>query len=211
MEDPIPPGIEERLAASLGLDAAKIRETRKAARHYSLFGNSLGDLHGSVFKLLWETKHDPRPGFTVNEHLAKLGYDGIWQGDIAVVFFPSVHKLKNLNTGKPEMNPARRRLGNPGSKLPPMERLPETGQYAAVRTLDGSIYFDPVTTGGRTHLQLIEEKGIPKDQVADGGWLIDGVYEPTLYSDSGRIGEKARAQLRARAKFGNPVRRRGAR
>jgi hypothetical protein len=81
--------------------------------------------------------------------------------------------------------------------LPPPQKLPEQGQFAAVRTDDGSIYYDPQTSGGRTHLDLIRDLGIPPERVVGGGWLIEGVYEETERSDAARIGEQARARLRA--------------
>ena len=82
-----------------------------------------------------------------------------------------------------------------GGAIPPMKPLPDTGQYAAVRTTDGSIFYDP-DWQGNTHILFIRGTGIPPDKVQDGGWLQDGVYEPTLRSEASQYGDRARAALR---------------
>jgi hypothetical protein len=60
--------------------------------------------------------------------------------------------------------------------LPPQPRIPETGQYPAIRTTDGGLY--PDLTGGQqsTHLLFADRVGIPRAQVESTGWLVDGDY-----------------------------------
>lgn len=90
----------------------------------------------------------------------------------------------------------------PGSttNLPPQPKLPDKGTYAAIQTDDGSIYHDRSKEGGRTHIQLAQELGIPPHRVVSGGWLKDGDYEGSERSDAGRWGEQARAQKSVEAK-----------
>jgi hypothetical protein len=79
-------------------------------------------------------------------------------------------------------------------ELPPQPRLPDTGTHAAIKTDDGSIYFDDAPEKQRTHIMLAKDLGIPAERVVSGGWLKDGEYEGSERSDAGRWGEQARAQ-----------------
>ena len=76
--------------------------------------------------------------------------------------------------------------------LPPMERLPEKGQYPAVQTKDGSIYVDK-NPQNSTHVLFIEKMGIPPEQIKSGGWIKDGVYEGSIRSHTGRYAEQMTA------------------
>jgi len=83
-------------------------------------------------------------------------------------------------------------IGNP---IPEMKRLPETGQFPAVLTDDGSIFY-----GDRynyTHILMIRDMGIPPERIRNGGWLIDGVYNEQRFGDAEAHGEAARAYIRA--------------
>ena len=83
----------------------------------------------------------------------------------------------------------------PGRKaLPPQPRLPNTGTHAAIKTDDGSIYFDDAPEKQRTHIMLAKDLGIPPERVVSGGWLQDGHYEASERSDAGRWAEQARAK-----------------
>lgn len=85
------------------------------------------------------------------------------------------------------------------SPLPPQPRLPDTGTYPAIKTDDGSIYFDK-DFAGKTHVMFAKEQGIPPERIVSGGWIKDGDYEGSERSDAGRWGEQARAKIRAEAK-----------
>src|SRR5208282_1239320 len=50
------------------------------------------------------------------------------------------------------------------SSLPPQPRLPDEGTYPAIKTDDGSIYFDPKPEG-RTHIMFAKEQGIPPERI----------------------------------------------
>lgn len=80
------------------------------------------------------------------------------------------------------------------NQLPPQPRLPDTGTHAAIRTDDGSIYFDDAPEKQRTHIMLAQDLKIPPERVVSGGWLQDGHYEGSHRSDAGKWGERARAQ-----------------
>jgi hypothetical protein len=87
--------------------------------------------------------------------------------------------------------------GGPVRELPPMRRLPEQGTFPAVRTDDGAIYFDPLGQGGnRTHMDIIREQGLPLERVQDGGFVIDGVYDPSVQSMVAALAERTRAATR---------------
>lgn len=81
-------------------------------------------------------------------------------------------------------------------ELPPQPRLPNTGTHAAIKTDDGSIYFDDAPEKQRSHIMLAKDLGIPPERVVSGGWLTDGHYEGSARSDAGKWGEQARAQAR---------------
>lgn len=80
------------------------------------------------------------------------------------------------------------------TKLPPQPRLPDTGTYAAIKTDDGSIYFDDEPEKQRTHIMLAKDLNIPPERIVSGGWFKDGDYEAAERSDAGRWGEQARAK-----------------
>ena len=77
--------------------------------------------------------------------------------------------------------------------LPPMEILPEKGQFPAVETDDGSIYVDK-SPGPSTHVLFIEKMGIPPERLKSGGWIKDGVYEGSIRSDTGKYAEQMKAK-----------------
>jgi hypothetical protein len=81
-------------------------------------------------------------------------------------------------------------------ELPAQPRLPDSGTHAAIKTDDGSIYFDDAPEKQRTHIMLAKDLGIPPERVVSGGWLTDGEYEGSARSDAGKWGEQARAQAR---------------
>jgi hypothetical protein len=85
-------------------------------------------------------------------------------------------------------------------ELPAQPKLPDTGTHAALKTDDGSIYFDDAPEKQRTHIMLAKDLGIPPERVASGGWLKDGEYEGSARSDAGKWGEQARAQARVAEK-----------
>jgi hypothetical protein len=87
------------------------------------------------------------------------------------------------------------RFPNLGGEIPRSTFHPDEGQYAAVRTSDGQIFADP-NWQHDTHVNFINRIGIPPNQVEDGGWLIDGVYEPTDRSDAGKYGMRARMVMK---------------
>jgi hypothetical protein len=74
------------------------------------------------------------------------------------------------------------------------EPIPEEGQYPAVETDDGQIFVDKRKL--HTHVEFIRSMKIPPDRVASGGFISNGVYEASERSDSGRYGERARANVR---------------
>lgn len=77
--------------------------------------------------------------------------------------------------------------------LPPWDPPPPaTGQYAVVETDDGGLYWGDFPT----HYDLARTKGIPPERIVRGGFIVDGDYRPSHYSDSKRIGDQARASLR---------------
>jgi hypothetical protein len=82
--------------------------------------------------------------------------------------------------------------------LPPQPRLPDVGTHAAIKTDDGSIYFDNAPEKQRTHIMLAQDLGIPPERIVSGGWLSDGHYEASERSDAGRWGERARAAARVK-------------
>ena len=91
----------------------------------------------------------------------------------------------------------RRAFPNLEGKMPKQEKLPDAGEYPAVRTEDGSIFVDK-SGDPSTHITFIREKGIPPEKVKDGGWIQDGDYEPTNRSEASQYGDQARAILRVK-------------
>lgn len=88
-----------------------------------------------------------------------------------------------------------------GGDIPTAPKIPQQGQFPAVRTDDGQVFVD-TSPGGSTHVTFMKRMGIPPDRVEDGGWMIDGVYEPSDRSDSSRYADRARATLRVLQKRG---------
>ncbi|MFA5321200.1 MAG: hypothetical protein WC373_00890 [Smithella sp.] len=76
-------------------------------------------------------------------------------------------------------------------EIPKQESLPDKGEYPAVRTDDGSIFFGHSGDIG-SHFMMIKNQKIPIKRLESGGWLIDGIYEATPRSDTMRL--KARAE-----------------
>ena len=98
-----------------------------------------------------------------------------------------------------------------GAELPAQQRLPDTGTYAAIKTNDGSIYFDPVPTdrgGSGVHAQILDQQGVPLAEVRSSGFLRDGEYYDAGASDvMAQQAERARARIRADARrSGEPPR-----
>lgn len=79
---------------------------------------------------------------------------------------------------------------------PPDKPAPEKGSFAAIRTDDGSIYWEPDTPGS-THYHLARRKNVPPERIVGGGFIVDGDYRESPRSDSTRLGERARASLQA--------------
>jgi hypothetical protein len=76
--------------------------------------------------------------------------------------------------------------------LPPQPKIPQEGQYAAVRTDDGGIYADVFEHA--THIEFIKDAGIPPTRIVSGGWIKDGVYEASERSDTMRFVEQEKAK-----------------
>jgi hypothetical protein len=109
----------------------------------------------------------------------------------------NVKETLAANIIPPELGPEGKALSQElkvAKKLPPQPRLPDRGNYAAIKTDDGSIYHDANPEKQRTHIMLAQDLGIPPERVVSGGWLNDGEYEGSPRSDAGRWGEQARAQ-----------------
>jgi hypothetical protein len=109
--------------------------------------------------------------------------------------------FKELKTGErvaekvaPNLEGLRVRQISTPKELPPQPRLPDTGTHAAIKTDDGSIYFDANPDKQRTHIMLAQDLKIPPERVVSGGWLQDGHYEGSIRSDAGKWGEQARAK-----------------
>ena len=84
--------------------------------------------------------------------------------------------------------------------IPAMQgKLPETGTHPAVETVDGSIFADASDTPA-THVQMIRDLGIPPERLKSGGWIVDGVYEPTARSDTMKYAEQEQAKTRVEQK-----------
>ena len=79
--------------------------------------------------------------------------------------------------------------------LPPIDKIPQKGQFPAVMTDDGSIYVDTKPQAS-THILFIKKKGIPPERLKSGGWIKDGVYESTVRSDTSRYAEQMGAKKR---------------
>lgn len=77
------------------------------------------------------------------------------------------------------------------------ERVPESGNYPALRTDGGTIYWD---TQGRTHVQFATAMSIPAERITSGGWLVDGNYEQTIQSDTMKWVDIEKAKQRIAAK-----------
>jgi len=75
--------------------------------------------------------------------------------------------------------------------LPVQPKIPEEGLYTAVRTDDGGIYFGKEPN----HYLLVEKLGLPAERVIGGGFIRDGVYNESPWSEAGRIGRDAREAL----------------
>jgi GGDEF domain-containing protein len=84
--------------------------------------------------------------------------------------------------------------------IPAMQgKLPETGTHPAVETVDGSIFVDASDTPA-THVQMVRDLGIPPERLKSGGWIVDGVYEPTARSDTMKYAEQEQAKTRVEQK-----------
>jgi hypothetical protein len=127
----------------------------------------------------------------VNRHAEQKGYDAIRFSDGEIV-------VKNPKALATDLSGFRTRTFQKQSannkELPPQPRLPDTGSHAAIKTDDGSIYFDDAPEKQRTHIMLAKDLGIPPERVVSGGWLTDGEYEGSERSDASRWGEQARAK-----------------
>jgi len=71
---------------------------------------------------------------------------------------------------------------------------PDKGQFSAIRTDDGSLYWQK-DFAGITHVRMARDKGIPAERIVGGGWIINGDYQESERSDSTRYGERGRAAL----------------
>jgi hypothetical protein len=122
----------------------------------------------------------------------KINLEGIEHVEISPAPKPGA-KAPNLEgIEHVEVSPAPgKRTAKP---LPPQPRLPDTGTHAAIKTDDGSIYFDNAPEKQRTHIMLAQDLGLPPERVVSGGWLSDGHYEASARSDAGKWGEQARAK-----------------
>ena len=72
---------------------------------------------------------------------------------------------------------------------------PEEGELVGLRTDDGSIYWEKEYSH-TTHYSIARSKGIPAERLVGGGWIKDGVYHETEYSEAAHLGERARALMR---------------
>lgn len=115
---------------------------------------------------------------------SQINLEGLRVRDVS-----SAPNLEGLQTREVSLAPK-----TVAKNLPPQPRLPDSGTHAAIKTDDGSIYFDDAPEKQRTHIMLAKDLGIPPERVVSGGWLKDGEYEGNVRSDAGRWGEQARAQ-----------------
>jgi len=131
------------------------------------------DLRGTSELGIAQKSAEPEEGGRIFDYRdQKYGFDTEEQKDLTERMFP------NLGGAIPEAK----------------GKLPDTGTWAAVRTLDNQLFVDR-NWQGSTHITFIKERGIPPDKVKDGGWLVDGDYEPTQRSEASQYGERARAIL----------------
>ena len=56
------------------------------------------------------------------------------------------------------------------------KRIPEDGHYPAIETDDGQIFW---SEDGDIHVKIAKDMEIPAEHIRSGGWLTNGVYEPT--------------------------------
>lgn len=106
----------------------------------------------------------------------------------------SLYKAPGEPTGgqaAPEFKVVKARPTRIANQLPPQKRIPETGVYNAVRTDDNGLYF---LTGPEDHYTIVKKLGIPAERVVGGGYIQDGVYTESPYSDAKRMGVIARAE-----------------
>lgn len=78
-------------------------------------------------------------------------------------------------------------------KLPPQQRIPDKGQYTAIKTIDGGIYWCEMMY---QHLHIQNTLGIPTHMIKSGGYLKDGVYDPTYRSAMEKRGILARKEVK---------------
>jgi hypothetical protein len=86
--------------------------------------------------------------------------------------------------------------------LPEAPAIPSKGQFAAVRTDDGTVYIDK-NWEGNTHVNFILDFKIPPERVISGGWVKDDVYDGSWRSDAGDYGDRARAKFRVNKRLKN--------
>jgi len=79
------------------------------------------------------------------------------------------------------------------SDRPTYTHVPDRGSYPAIRTYDGELYVD-TDYEGRTHVMFAKHLGISPLEIESGGWMRDGVYDPSARSDVGRWAEQERAR-----------------
>lgn len=69
-------------------------------------------------------------------------------------------------------------------KIPQINKsIPYTGSYPAIRTKDGDFI---VFKNYETHVEGIKKFEIPYNEIESGGWINEGLYNPTDASDTMR-------------------------
>ena len=102
--------------------------------------------------------------------------------------------------------------GDLSSKYPKLdlnENISELDGVPAVELKDGSILpipYHPSRGNRYTHVEFIEKSKIDVDDIKSGGWIGNGVYEPSFTSDTARYIERQSARKRVAELTGKPYR-----
>ena len=78
-------------------------------------------------------------------------------------------------------------------------RIPDEGNYPAIRTHDGEIYVD-TDYYNRSHVMFANVIGLDPDEIESGGWVVDGIYNGSHRSDIVRWAERMKAKRRIQQK-----------
>lgn len=78
-------------------------------------------------------------------------------------------------------------------------RIPDEGNYPAIRTHDGEIYVD-TDYHNRSHVMFANVIGLDPDEIESGGWVVDGIYNGSHRSDIVNWAERMKAKRRIQQK-----------